>query len=116
MLLAELAEVLARPSPGKRLALIGRTGQSVLADYLEALEFVVPDDVPRVVPGDPDDDHVIAAAVSADASVIVSGDVDLLALGRHRDIEIVSPAAAIRLLEADAGGEPTPPPPRVTPP
>jgi predicted nucleic acid-binding protein len=40
---------------------------------VEAVELVEPASVPRVVPNDPDDDHVIAAAVTAHASFIVSG-------------------------------------------
>jgi len=39
----------------------------VLADYVEIIELVTPDLVPRVVIADPDDDHVIAAAVTATA-------------------------------------------------
>ena len=62
--LEELADVLTRPSPAKRLAVIGKTAQAVLADYVEVVEVVAPTEVPRVVPGDADDDHVIAAAVA----------------------------------------------------
>lgn len=62
MLLEELAEVLARSFAVKRLVLIGKTAREVLADYLDVVELVAPTEVPRVVPNDPDDDHVIAAA------------------------------------------------------
>jgi hypothetical protein len=37
----------------------------VLTDYVEIIELVAPTTVPRVVPGDVDDDQVIAAAVAA---------------------------------------------------
>jgi putative PIN family toxin of toxin-antitoxin system len=40
---------------------------------------------------DPDDDIVLATAVAARAAVIVTGDQDLLVIGRHGDIVIVSP-------------------------
>jgi uncharacterized protein len=87
-LLEELADVLTRTSAAKRLALIGKTAREVLTDYVEAIDLVEPIEVPRVVPNDPDDDQVIAAAVVAHADCIVSGDSDLLSLesfqGVHR--------------------------------
>ena len=79
-LLGELADVLTRSSATKRLALIGKTAREVLADYVEVIELVEPTSVPRVVPGDADDDQVIAAAVAASAALIVSGDSDLLSM------------------------------------
>jgi len=39
---------------------------------------------------DPDDDHVLAAALAADADCIVTGDADLLSLGRYGAIRILS--------------------------
>jgi len=99
-LLEELADVLTRPSATKRLALIGRTAREVLADYVEAIELVEPASVPRVVPSDADDDHVIAAAVAAGATLIVSGDSDLLSMGSHQGIEIVSAAVAVEIVGA----------------
>jgi uncharacterized protein len=97
-LLAELADVLARPYPTKQLAVIGRSAREVLADYLEIVEVVEPADVPRVVPSDADDDHVIAAAVTARAEIIVSGDSDLLSLSSHQGIDILSAAIALELI------------------
>ncbi len=72
-LLEELAAVLTRPSATKRLALIDKTAVTVLADYVEVIELVAPTTVPQVVPGDIDDDQVIAAAIAAQADLIVSG-------------------------------------------
>lgn len=96
-LLEELADVLARPSATKRLALIGRSVRDVLADYIEAIELVEPSSVPRVVVGDVDDDQVIAAAVAARAELIVSGDrKHLLPLGSHQGIDIVDATEAVR--------------------
>ena len=94
-LLDELAGVLTRSSPTKRLAVIGKTARAVLADYVEAAEVVEPEHVPRVVPNDADDDQVIAAAVSAGADWIVSGDVDLLSLGSYQGIPIITAAQAV---------------------
>ena len=95
-LIEELAEVLTRPSATKRLALIGRTAREVLADYIEAVEVVEPEHVPRVVPNDADDDQVIAAAIAAGAELIVSGDADLLSMGSHQGIPIITAVQAVQ--------------------
>jgi putative PIN family toxin of toxin-antitoxin system len=94
-LLAELADVLSRPSIAKRLALISRSARDVLSDYVEAVEVVEPVAVPRVVPNDADDDHVIAAAIASHADAIISGDADLLSMGSHEGIQIIDAAQAL---------------------
>jgi len=67
--------------------------------YRDATVLVTPRDVPRVVPDDVDDDHVIAAAVAARAQCIVTGDrTHLLPLGAHGDIAIISPRQCLDLL------------------
>ena len=77
--------------------MIGRSSREVLTDYVEVIELVEPASVPRVVPGDIDDDQVIAAAVAAMADLIVSGDrKHLLPLGKHQGIDIVDAAEALR--------------------
>ena len=60
-------------------------------ERLAALAHMVADlpDIGRVC-RDEDDDHVIAAAVAAQASFIVTGDKDLLALKAHDGIRIVT--------------------------
>ena len=91
-LLDELADVLTRPAATKRLALIGKSARAVLADIVEVVDLVEPIEVPRVVPNDPDDDHVIAAARAARADFIVSGDSDLLSLGDFQGIKVLTAA------------------------
>ncbi|CAG0970698.1 hypothetical protein BURK2_01268 [Burkholderiales bacterium] len=88
--------MLRRSFASKRIAIIGKTPRQLLADYVEAVEVVEQTEVPRVVPGDPDDDQVIAAAVAAIADQIVSGEADLLAIGSHRGIPILTAAQALQ--------------------
>jgi uncharacterized protein len=99
-LLAELGEVLGRPLMARRIALLRRAAHEVLADYIDAVELVTPLATPSVVPADPDDDQVIAAAVASEADFLVSGARHLLTLGSHGNTRIISPSEAIHLIGA----------------
>jgi len=92
--------VLICPAASKRLALLGRPARDLLADYAEAADLVTPLTIPPVVLADPDDDHVIAAAIAAQAEFIVSGDRHLRDLGTWQGIRTVDPGDAIRLVAA----------------
>jgi uncharacterized protein len=94
-LLGELARVLTRPVPSRRLALLGLTARDALRDYADSVEIVATGEPVRYVVADPDDDHVIAAALAAGADWIVSGDSDLLNLRNAAGIEIVDAAEAL---------------------
>lgn len=53
---------------------------------------------------DPEDDKFISAALEAQAEYVVSGDKDLLAVGAHRGVRVISPAAFLTVLrERDRG-------------
>ena len=57
-----------------------------------------PTTIPDVLPDDPDDNHIIACAVSGRADVIVSGDRDLLRLKAYEGIPIVRPMDFVRMV------------------
>ncbi len=49
---------------------------------------------------DPDDDKYIAAAIEGRAAFVVSGDPDLLTVGEHQGVRILTPRAFLDLLGA----------------
>lgn len=98
MLAAELREILSRSHLANKLIEKGTTADTVTALYLEFARAVSPLSVPRVVPDDPDDDHVIACAVAAKANLIVSGDKHLLKLREYQGIRIVTAAQAVKII------------------
>ena len=97
--MAELLDVMTREKFAKRLAAAGLTPLGIVSEIRRLAVMAVPTEVPRVVPNDPDDDHVLACAVAANADLIVSGDKDLHALGgNYNGIPIVTPAQAVKLI------------------
>ena len=98
-LLAELAEVLARPRLRAKYGLTTEDIATVLSLILLRGEPVVP--ARRIgVCRDPTDNMVLEAAVAGQADVVVSGDKDLLTLSPFEAIPILSPAAFLRMLQA----------------
>ena len=61
-------------------------------EILPYAEVVKPKRRLRVVRRDPSDNKFLECAVAGKAGVIISGDKDLLSLGRYRQIRIQSPA------------------------
>lgn len=61
-------------------------------------------DLPQVrgVVRDPNDDMVVACALRAGADYIVTRDKDLLSLGTHEGIRIVTPRQFLDLLDASS--------------
>jgi putative PIN family toxin of toxin-antitoxin system len=63
----------------------------LLSLYRRHAEWVQAQPLPSPVCRDADDDWVLATAVAGRAEMIVTGDPDLLVLGSHEAIRIVSP-------------------------
>jgi len=61
-------------------------------EILPYAEVVKPKRRLRVVQRDPSDDKFLECAVAGKARVIISGDKDLLSLGRYRQVRIQTPA------------------------
>lgn len=70
-----------------------------LKSYRERAVLVKPQELRRRVCRDPDDDLVLATAVAAKADCILTGDDDLLVLGRFSGIAILSPRAFVDALD-----------------
>jgi uncharacterized protein len=90
-LLQELSEVLSRPKFSQRIqTVIEETTESLVNNYRNLVKIVENYQVEKIVINDPDDDQVLACAISANADYIISGDQDLLTLKLYQNIPIVT--------------------------
>ena len=69
-----------------------------LEDVILLAELVAGDHEIKGVSADADDDKYFAAAVEGRATLIVTGDPDLLEVKEHRDVRVVTPRAFLNLL------------------
>ncbi len=90
VLLEELADVLSREKFADKLAAANVTVQDLVSGYIALATVIEAEPIEPVILVDPDDDAVLACALSADAEVIVSGDSDLLDLKEHKKIRILT--------------------------
>lgn len=95
ILLAELSRILQRPRFTTAIAASGLSLEELVLGYAELATLVQPEPIPPTVLNDPDDDHILACAVTAKADYIVSGDWDLLVLQRFENIPIVRVVEAL---------------------
>jgi predicted nucleic acid-binding protein len=70
----------------------------LVADYASLAKLVVPAEIGPVVLADPDDDHVLACAIAAQAELIVTRDKHLRNLKTYQRIPIVNAARALELI------------------
>jgi putative PIN family toxin of toxin-antitoxin system len=98
VLLAELAEVIARPQFETILARSNTSRERSLAELRALADVIEPPPLAEPVCRDPDDDAVLALAIAASVDLIVSGDRDLLDLKRFQGIAIITPAEALRFI------------------
>lgn len=99
-LLTELHGVLSRDKFAAQLAKRHLSVADVFDGYAALVTIVVPAAIAVTIGRDPSDDQVLAAALAAQADLIVSGDAHLLDLKTFRGIEIVNAAAAVERLGA----------------
>ena len=100
VLLDELVSVLRRDKFAAFLASREVTPAFLMQRYGMLTRLVTPARVDRVVPADVDDDHVIAAALSARADAIATGDGDLLQLDPYQGMRVLVPAVVLQLASA----------------
>lgn len=105
-ILDEFQTVLARPHIRKRFPHVSDNSVETFSAALKgSTVFMIPDEIPRAVSDDPDDDIVLACAVAGNADYIVTRDHHLLELGMHRGIPIVTPEAFAAILRGQVSEE-----------
>ena len=97
-LLAELTEVVGRAKFAAILTRSNTNPERMLSELRQLAEILDPPPLATPVSRDPDDDAVLALAVAARVDLVVSGDADLLILGAHAGIPIVTPAQALDIV------------------
>jgi len=71
---------------------------SAIGYYQIILRTIEPKTMVNIIRDDPADNRVLDCAVSAEANVIVTGDKHLLALGRFKNIKILTSKEFLRLI------------------
>lgn len=100
-MLAELEDVLSRPKFAEQLAKRGLHAIDLFDGYAALVAHITPQTtLSRRTSRDPDDDKVLACAISGNADLIVSGDNDLLALKSFSNILIVTAVEALGMINA----------------
>lgn len=100
VLIDELAATLGKTKLARSVLATGLTADKMLRNYRRLATVVPTRRLVQQVSRDIDDDAVLACALGAGADLIVSGDDDLLVLKQFHGIPVMTPAGAIRHIEA----------------
>lgn len=87
----ELRRVLAYKKFAAQILKIGITGEEILRLLSSRAHFTIARSSVFVITDDPSDNAILASAAAARASVIVSGDQHLKAVGSFRGIPVLTP-------------------------
>ena len=101
-LLVEIDDVLHRDEHAHHVARTGQTAKQLVANYRRFAQCIPARKFTEQICRDADDDAVLACALSAQASLIVTGDKDLRVLHPWREIHILNPPQALRFIDAEA--------------
>ena len=96
--LLELADVLPRPHIFKKYHLTEQLIDQHLNTLRTEAEVAPGLLVLDVVPADPKDNHVLAAAIETHCDYVVSGDRHLLDMGQYQSLRIITPRDFLTLL------------------
>jgi putative PIN family toxin of toxin-antitoxin system len=102
-MIAELRHSLGYPKLVQQLAKNGQDAEGLIGFYSAIIHLVEPQHVERFVANDPDDDMVVAAAHTASAAMIVSGDRHLLELDSSAGVAVLSVVEALEVLQTRRG-------------
>ena len=91
-IMAELKATLAKPKLAPAIAATGDTAKGLIASYRHLVRNVRTKAIAEQISRDRDDDAILACAIAAKAGYLITGDNDLLVLGRYGDVDIATVA------------------------
>lgn len=98
-LLDEIRDVLHRPQHAKQVLRTQFTANELVSHYQHLARCIPTQKLTQEICRDADDDAVLACALAAKATMIITGDKDLLVLHPWRNIHILNPADALQRLQ-----------------
>ena len=97
---AEVRRVIQYKRFSKRLSDLNTSSNEVFSYFMNLIKFVpTPETIPHVIKKDRFDNIFLALALENKGHLIISGDRHLLDLREYKDIQIVMPSEASRVIE-----------------